>query len=491
MGSTDSGGDGTGKDVYQEPLVSRYTDRAMQELFSENFKFRTWRKCWLALAEAQRELGLEQVTKAMLAELKKAIDEPIDYGEAARKEQETRHDVMSHVHEYGLHCPLAKGIIHLGATSQFVVCNTDLIQLRAGLRIIKAQLVNTIATLARFADEQKGTVTLGYTHFQPAQPTTLGKRFTLYLQDLLLDLRQLVAVEGLLKLRGAKGTTGTQASYLELFDGDWGKVQKLDALVCKKLGFSESWPVTGQTYPRKLDSLIVKALAGIAESAHKFAVDLRLMANLKILEEPFAAGQTGSSAMAYKRNPMRAERMTGLSRKLIGLQADCSQTAANQWFERTLDDSAIRRMDIPQAFLLANAILKLYQNIATGLVVYPARITKLLEEELPFMATEAILMEAVKKGAGRQEMHELVKRHSLEAAKAVKLEGRPNDLFARLAKEEKLPIDKSFLDGLLADPARFAGAAERQTTAFLEKEVAPTLKKYKALLGETDSTITV
>ncbi|MEE9525716.1 MAG: adenylosuccinate lyase, partial [Candidatus Woesearchaeota archaeon] len=401
-------------DVYQDPLVGRYTDKEMQYIFSEEFKFTTWRRCWIALAESQMELGLKQITPEMVDELKKA-QTTIDYNTAKEKEKEIRHDVMAHVYEYGLHCPKAKGIIHLGATSQFVCCNTDLIQIKEALKIIKKGIINTINNLTKFAEEHKALVTLGYTHYQPAQPTTIGKRITLYIQDLILDLKRL---EFPILARGVKGTTGTQASYMELFN-NYEKVKELDKLVSEKLGFKNSFPITGQTYTRKFDTIVAKALAGIAESAHKFAVDMRLMSNLKIMEEPFAKSQTGSSAMAYKRNPMRSERMTALSRKLMNLQLDFSHIHSNQWFERTLDDSSIRRIDIPQAFLLANAILKLYQNITDGMVVYPAQIKKYLNEELPFMATEVILMELAKQGYDRQEMHEIIKKHSIDAGKVV------------------------------------------------------------------------
>jgi adenylosuccinate lyase len=475
-------------DIYKDPLVSRYTDREMQHIFSEDFKFQTWRKCWIALAEAQMELGLPQITSEMIDELV-AAQKDIDYDFAKEKEKEIRHDVMAHVHEFGTHCPKAKGIIHLGATSQFVCCNTDLIQIREALKLIKTALINTINNLAKFAEEQKSLVTLGYTHYQPAQPTTIGKRFTIYIQDLLIDLKQLEQIE--LKARGAKGTTGTQASYMELFNNDFEKVKELDKLVSKKLGFETSFPVTGQTYTRKFDSIIAKTLAGIAESAHKFAVDLRLMSNLKIMEEPFEKSQTGSSAMAYKRNPMRSERMTALSRKLINLQLDFSHTHANQWFERTLDDSSIRRISLPQSFLLANAILKLYQNITDGMVVYPAQIKKHLDQELPFMATEVILMELAKQGHDRQEMHEIIKQHSVSSAKTVKMEGKANDLFKRLAEDPGIPVDEDFLHSLLQNPERFAGAAEKQTEEFLEKEVKVVLEKYNELIGSSSDEINV
>jgi adenylosuccinate lyase len=473
----------TNRNLYQDPLVSRYTDKEMQEIFSDSFKFKTWRKCWIALAEAQRELGLKQVTKEMVDELKKASEEDINYELAEEKEKEIRHDVMSHVYEFGLHCPKSKGIIHLGATSQFVGDNTDLIQMREALKLIKSGLVNTINNLAKFAEKYKSLVTLGYTHSQPAQPTTIGKRATLYIYDLLMDLKQLEFVESIIRARGEKGTVGTQASYMELFNGDYEKAKQLDLLVSKKLGFKDSFPVSGQTYTRKFDTIIAKALSGIGESASKFAADLRLMSTLKIMEEPFEENQTGSSAMAYKRNPMRCERMTSLSRKLINLPIDFSHTHANQWFERTLDDSAIRRIIIPQLFLLTNAILKLYQNISGGMIVFEEQIKKHLREELPFMATEAILMELVKQGKDRQEMHQLIKEHSFEAAKTVKMEGKQNDLFERIANDNRIGLSMVFLKQFLEQPERFAGAASIQTEEFLEKEVKPVLEQYKDLIG--------
>jgi len=479
------------KYTYQDPLVSRYTDKEMQELFSDNFKFKTWRKCWIALAEAQMELELKQVTKEMLDELKKALEEEIDYNAANEKEKEIRHDVMAHVYEFGLHCPKAKGIIHLGATSQFVGDNTDLIQMREALKIIKKGLVNTISNLAKFAEKYKCLVTLGYTHGQSAQPTTIGKRATLYLQDLIMDLKQVEFIENMMKARGGKGVVGTQASYLELFEGDYEKTKQLDKLVSIKLGFKDSFPVSGQTYTRKFDTIIAKALSGIGESASKFAIDLRLMSTLKIMEEPFEKNQTGSSAMAYKRNPMRSERMTSLCRKLINLPIDFSHTHANQWFERTLDDSAIRRIIIPQLFLLTNAILKLYQNITEGMVVFEAQIRKYLGEELPFMATEVILMELTKKGKDRQEMHQIIKEHSFEAGKVVKMMGKSNDLFERLLNDARLPLDREFLINLIEKPEKFAGAAVIQTQEYLKDEIEPILIKYSNLIGESSSNLKV
>lgn len=478
-------------DIYQEPLVSRYTSPAMQALFSERTKFETWRRCWIALAEAQHELGLDNiVTRAMIDELK-AHATDINFEVAAAKEKEIRHDVMAHVFAYGQQCPTAEPIIHLGATSQYVGCNTDLLLHKQALKLTKKALVNVIANLARFCRDHKGLATLGYTHYQPAQPTTVGKRHTLYIQDLLMDLDYLDALEQQIKARGAKGTVGTQATFIELFHGDHDKVRQLDSLVAKKLGFDQVFAVTGQTYTRKLDTKIVETLAGIGASAHKFAVDLRLLSNLKVQEEPFEKNQVGSSAMAYKRNPMRSERMTGLARKLMGLPADFYATFANQWFERTLDDSAIRRMDIPQAFLLTDAILKLYINITSGMVVYPKQINRLLRQELPFMATEKILMAAVEKGKSRQEMHEVVKVHSVAAGKQVKEEGGDNDLLQRLADDDRIPFTRADLEKLAGNPGEFTGRAEQQTDEFLDEVVTPRLEQYKELLGNVDATLSV
>ncbi len=480
----------TNRDVYQEPLVSRYTSREMQELFSERFKFTTWRKCWVALAESQLELGLELVSKEMVDELKHHIND-IDFDMAAAKEKEIRHDVMAHVYTYGQQCPKAEPIIHLGATSQFVVCNTDLIIQKKALALVKKALVNVVANLASFSRKHRGLATLGYTHYQPAQPTTVGKRNTLYIQDLLMDLEYIEALEEQQKARGAKGTVGTQATFLELFHGDHDKVRKLDQLVSKKLGFEQVFPVTGQTYPRKLDMKTAETLAGIGESAHKFAVDMRLLSNLKVQEEPFAKKQVGSSAMAYKRNPMRSERMTGLARKLMGLPANFAATAANQWFERTLDDSAIRRMDMAQAFLLTDAILKLYLNISSDMVVYPKQIEKYLRSELPFMATEKILMACVERGKSRQEMHEVIREHSVAAGLAVKEQGRDNDLLQRLAGDDRIPFALDELEAMLGNYQEFTGRASAQTGEFLDEIVAPILRKHDRLIGNIDTKLKV
>lgn len=479
------------RDIYQEPLVSRYTSREMQELFSEKTKFTTWRRCWVALAEAEYELGLTDIiTQEMIDEMRANINN-IDFDVAAAKEKEIRHDVMAHVYEFGTKCPKAEGIIHLGATSQFVVCNTDLTVQKKGIDLVRSAILKVISNLAKFCLEFKDLPTLGFTHYQPAQPTTVGKRNTLYIQDLIMDLEYLDSFLDQVKARGAKGTVGTQATFLELFKGDNQKVRDLDALVSKKLGFDSSFAVTGQTYPRKLDMKLAETLAGIGASAHKFAVDLRLLSNLKVQEEPFAKQQTGSSAMAYKRNPMRSERMTGLSRKLMGLPANFGATFANQWFERTLDDSAIRRMDIPQAFLLTDAILKLYVNITNQMVVFPKQIERHLRMELPFMSTEKILMEAVAQGESRQEMHEVVKEHSLAAGKVVKEEGQENDLLQRLAGDERIPFSFDELMDLVGDYGQFVGRAPAQTDEYIREVVVPLLAAREDQMGTVDASLSV
>ena len=478
-------------DVYTEPLVSRYTSKDMQYLFSEEMKFITWRKCWIALAEAQYELGLTELISPQMIDEMKANQENIDYELAREKEKEIRHDVMAHVFEFGSKCPTAEPIIHLGATSQFVVCNTDLIIQKEAFKLIRNGLITTIAQLADFCAAHKALPTLGFTHYQAAQPTTVGKRNTLYINDLLLDLHSLDFFVSNMAARGAKGTVGTQATFLELFKGDHKKVRQLDELVAKKLGFDKSIPVTGQTYSRKLDLKLSEILAGIGATAHKFAVDLRLLSNLKVQEEPFAKKQTGSSAMAYKRNPMRSERMTGLARKLMGLVPDFSATYANQWFERTLDDSAIRRMDIPQAFLLTDAILKLFVNISSDMVVYPEQINKLLRNELPFMATEKILMDAVEKGESRQEMHEVIKVHSVAAGKVVKDQAGENDLLRRLGDDDRIPFTANELQAITSDLLQFTGRAQQQTEEFLSEIVYPLLEENKDQMQAVDSTLNV
>jgi len=478
-------------DIYSEPLVSRYTSKEMQYLFSDQMKFSTWRRCWVALAEAQYELGLtDLINEQMLSEMKANVDS-IDFDIARQKEKEIRHDVMAHVFEFGTKCPTAEPIIHLGATSQFVVCNTDLIIQREAFKLVRNGLINVISQLARFCDRYKAMPTLGFTHYQPAQPTTVGKRNTLYIQDLLLDLHNLDDHISRMSARGAKGTVGTQATFIELFKGDHGKVRELDTLVAKKLGFAKSLPVTGQTYSRKLDIKLIEILAGIGSSSHKFATDLRLLSNLKVQEEPFAKNQTGSSAMAYKRNPMRSERMTGLSRKLMGLVPNFYATYANQWFERTLDDSAIRRMDIPQAFLLSDAILKLFVNITSDMVVYPEQIYRHLRAELPFMSTEKILMEAVEKGKSRQEMHELVKVHSIDAGKVVKNNGLDNDLLQRLGNDERIPFTTDELEHMTEDMLQFTGRAVQQTEEYLQEIVYPLLENNKDTFVAVDSALNV
>ena len=479
------------REIYQEPLIGRYTTREMQELFSEKTKFSTWRRCWIALAEAQFELGLDAIiSQEMIAEMT-ANQHNIDYDLASQKEAEIRHDVMAHVFEFGTKCPKAAGIIHLGATSQFVVCNTDLILQLQALEHIRKGVLQTLLNLSTFCDKYKDLPTLGFTHYQPAQPTTTGKRNTLYIQDLIMDLEYIDHLLQQIKARGAKGTVGTQATFLELFKGDHEKVRQLDMLVARKLGFAQSFPVTGQTYTRKLDMKLAETLAGIGASAHKFAVDLRLLSNLKMQEEPFSKNQTGSSAMPYKRNPMRSERMTGLARKLMGLPQNFAGTFSNQWFERTLDDSAIRRMDIPQAFLLTDAILKLYINISSDMVVYPKQIEKHLRNELPFMATEKILMEAVKKGKSRQDIHEKIKEHSIAAGKAVKEEGKENDLLPRLADDPDIPFNINELNAILSDYSQFAGRAARQTDEYLDEVVIPLLERNRERMGEFDASLSV
>ncbi len=477
--------------IYQEPLVGRYTSVEMQNLFSEEKKFTTWRRCWVALAEAQYELGLTDiVTREMVLELRDNI-ENIDYQVAADKEKEIRHDVMAHVYEYGLRCPKAAGIIHLGATSQFVVCNTDLIIQKEAFGLVRKSILQVIKNLSEFCERYKALPTLGFTHYQPAQPTTVGKRNTLYLQDLIIDLQYVDHFLAQMKARGAKGTVGTQATFLELFKGDHGKVIQLDQLVSRKLGFSDFFPVTGQTYTRKQDMKLAETLAGIGATSHKFAVDLRLLSNLKVQEEPFAKKQTGSSAMAYKRNPMRSERLTGLARKLMGLPQNFSATYSNQWFERTLDDSAVRRMDIPQCFLLTDAILKLFINITSDMVVYPNQIKRHMKAEIPFMATEKILMEAVEKGESRQEMHEVIKEHSFAAGKVVKEDGGENDLLLRLAGDERVPFSLAEIENIVGDFSQFTGRAKEQTEEFLTDVVAPLLYKNASSIGHIDAALSV
>jgi adenylosuccinate lyase len=479
------------RDIYQEPLVSRYTSKEMQRLFSDKTKFSTWRKCWLALAEAQYELGLTDIISPEMLSQMRANIENIDFDLAAAKEKEIRHDVMAHVYEFGQKCPAAAGIIHLGATSQFVVCNTDLLIQKQAMSLIRSAVLQVIKNLAQFCETTRELPTLGYTHYQPAQPTTVGKRNCLYIQDLLLDLDYLEKFVDTMKARGAKGTVGTQATFLELFKGDHEKVRRLDKMVALKLGFNDVIAVTGQTYSRKLDMKLAEVLAGIGATAHKFAVDMRLLSNLKVQEEPFEKSQTGSSAMAYKRNPMRSERMTGLARKLMAMPQNFANTYANQWFERTLDDSAIRRIDIPQSFLLADAILKLFANITADMVVFPKQSERYLLAELPFMATEKILMESVKRGRSRQEMHEVIREHSFAAGKAVKEQGLANDLLERLADDSRVPFNLTELTEMIVDYRQFTGRAAAQTREFLEDVVYPVLKSRHELMGAVDATLSV
>ncbi|ROI06807.1 adenylosuccinate lyase [Chryseobacterium sp. G0240] len=465
---------------YKNPLEERYSSEEMLFNFSHNNKFRTWRKLWIALAEIEKDLGLE-ITDEQITELK-ANAENIDFDKAAEYEKKFRHDVMAHVHTYGDVAPSAKGIIHLGATSAFVGDNTDLIQIRDGLLILKKKLVNVMKNLADFAIQYKDLPTLGFTHFQPAQLTTVGKRATLWLQSLVLDIEELDFFLETLRFRGVKGTTGTAASFLELFNGDYSKVKHLDKELSKRFGFEKVFGVSGQTYDRKIDAKVVALLGNIAQSAHKFTNDLRLLQNLKEIEEPFEKNQIGSSAMAYKRNPMRSERIGALAKYVMSLTTSSAMVASTQWFERTLDDSANKRLTIPQAFLAVDAILLIWNNIMNGIVVYPNRINKHIEEELPFMATEYIIMEEVKAGGDRQEIHEVIRVHSMEASKKVKIEGKENDLIERILNDDSLKLDKSKLKEVL-DPKNFIGFAPIQTEEFVKNEVQPILDQNKDLIG--------
>lgn len=467
------------KDEYESPFNTRYASREMKDLFSPDFKFRTWRRLWIALAESEKELGLP-VTDEQLAELR-AHAEDINYKDAEAREKLVRHDVMAHIYAYGLQCPGAKGIIHLGATSCFVGDNADLVIISGALRLIRGKLVSLIALLAAFAEKYKDLPCLAFTHCQPAQPTTVGKRAALWLYDLLTDLHELEFRLSGLRLRGAKGTAGTQASFMELFGGDGEKVRLLDRKIAEKMGFEGCFPVTGQTYPRKLDSLVLNVLGGIAQSAHKFANDLRLLQSMKEMEEPFGKNQIGSSAMAYKRNPILCERMSALSRYLISNTLNPAVTACVQWFERTLDDSANRRLSLAEGFLAADAVLELYLHIAGGLVVYPKMIEKHLRDELPFMATENILMAAVKKGGDRQELHERLRRHCMAAAKLIR-EGGENDLVSRIAADPVFGLTAGEIEAGLR-PGDFVGRAPEQVGEFLQSEVRPALEKYRGELG--------
>ena len=453
---------------YKNPLEERYSSAEMLFNFSPDNKFQTWRKLWIALAEIEKDLGLD-ISEAQISQLKEQA-ENIDYKVAADYEKKFRHDVMAHVHAYGDVAPLAKPIIHLGATSAFVGDNTDLIQIRDGLQILKKQLVNVIKNVSDFALQYKDLPTLGFTHFQPAQLTTVGKRATLWLQSLLLDFEELEFFLETLRFRGVKGTTGTAASFLELFDGDYTKVKHLDKELSKRFGFEKVFGVSGQTYDRKIDAKVMALLSNIAQSAHKFTNDLRLLQNLKEIEEPFEKNQIGSSAMAYKRNPMRSERISALAKFVISLQNSSAMVAATQWFERTLDDSANKRLTIPQAFLAVDAILLIWNNIMNGIVVYENRIHKHIMEELPFMATEYIIMEEVKAGGDRQEIHEIIRVHSMEASKKVKMEGKENDLIERILNDDSLKLDKTKLKEVL-DPKNFIGFAPIQTEEFVKNEI--------------------
>ena len=467
-------------DRYVSPLSERYASKEMQYIFSPDMKFRTWRRLWIALAETEKELGLN-ITQEQIDELK-AHAEDINYDVAKERERQVRHDVMSHVYAYGVQCPKAKGIIHLGATSCYVGDNTDIIVMTEALKLVKKKLVNVIAELSAFADKYKDQPTLAFTHFQPAQPTTVGKRATLWTQEFLLDLEDLEYVLGTMKLLGSKGTTGTQASFLELFDGDQETIDKIDPMIAEKMGFKECYPVSGQTYSRKVDTRVANILAGIAASAHKMSNDIRLLQHLKEVEEPFEKSQIGSSAMAYKRNPMRSERIASLSRYVMVDALNPAITSATQWFERTLDDSANKRLSVPEGFLAIDGILDLCLNVVDGLVVYPKVIEKRLMSELPFMATENIMMDAVKAGGDRQELHERIRELSMEAGKNVKVEGKDNNLLELIAADPAFNLTLEDLQKAM-DPSRYTGRAKEQTEAFIANVVQPVLDAHKDLLG--------
>ena len=469
-------------DRYQSPLSERYASKEMQYIFSPDMKFRTWRKLWIALAETEKELGLN-ITQEQIDELKAHADD-INYDVAKAREKEVRHDVMSHVYAYGVQCPKAKGIIHLGATSCYVGDNTDIIVMTEALKLVKKKLVNVIAELAKFADANKALPTLAFTHFQPAQPTTVGKRATLWMQEFLMDLEDLNYVLSTMKLLGSKGTTGTLASFLELFDGDQETIDKIDPMIAKKMGFEKCYPVSGQTYSRKVDTRVLNILAGIAASAHKFSNDIRLLQHLKEVEEPFEKSQIGSSAMAYKRNPMRSERIASLSRFVMVDAMNPAITSATQWFERTLDDSANKRLSIPEGFLAIDGILDLCLNVVDGLVVYPKVIEKRLRSELPFMATENIMMDAVKAGGDRQELLERIRELSMEAGKNVKVEGKENNLLELIAADPAFNMTLEDLQKTM-EPSKYTGRAEVQVNAFLKNVVQPVLDDNKEILGMT------
>ena len=467
-------------DKYVSPLSERYASKEMQYIFSPDMKFRTWRKLWIALAETEKELGLN-ITDEQIAELKAHADD-INYEVAKEREKVVRHDVMSHVYAYGVQCPKAKGIIHLGATSCYVGDNTDIIVMNEALKLVKKKLINVLAELAKFADTYKNQPTLAFTHFQPAQPTTVGKRATLWMQELMLDLEDLDHVISTLKLLGSKGTTGTQASFLELFDGDQETIDKIDPMIAAKMGFKECYPVSGQTYSRKVDTRVLNVLAGIAASAHKFSNDIRLLQHLKEVEEPFEKNQIGSSAMAYKRNPMRSERIASLSRYVMVDALNPAITSATQWFERTLDDSANKRLSVPEAFLAIDGILDLYLNVVDGLVVYPKVIEKHMMAELPFMATENIMMDAVKAGGDRQELHEKIRTLSMEAGRNVKVEGKDNNLLELIAADPAFNMSLEDLKKSM-DPSKYVGRAPLQVENFLKNVVNPVLEANKEILG--------
>ena len=469
-------------DRYVSPLSERYASKEMQYIFSPDMKFRTWRRLWIALAETEKELGLN-ITQEQIDELKAHKDD-INYDVAKERERQVRHDVMSHVYAYGVQCPKAKGIIHLGATSCYVGDNTDIIVMSEALKLVQKKLVNVIAELSKFADKYKEQPTLAFTHFQPAQPTTVGKRATLWTQEFLMDLEDLEYVMSTLKLLGSKGTTGTQASFLELFEGDQETIDKIDPMIAETMGFKNCYPVSGQTYSRKVDTRVLNILAGIAASAHKMSNDIRLLQHLKEVEEPFEKSQIGSSAMAYKRNPMRSERIASLSRYVMVDALNPAITSATQWFERTLDDSANKRLSIPEGFLAIDGILDLCLNVVDGLVVYPKVIEKHMMAELPFMATENIMMDAVKAGGDRQELHERIRELSMEAGRTVKVEGKDNDLLERIAADPAFNLTIEELQKSM-DPSRYVGRAKEQTTAFITKTVQPVLDAHKEMLGMT------
>ena len=469
-------------DRYVSPLSERYASKEMQYVFSPDKKFKTWRRLWIALAETEKELGLS-ITQEQIDELK-AHAEDINYEVAKEREKVVRHDVMSHVYAYGQQCPKAKGIIHLGATSCYVGDNTDIIVMSEALEIVRKKLINVIAELAKFADNYKNQPTLAFTHFQPAKPTTVGKRATLWMQEFLMDLQDLEYVKSTLKLLGSKGTTGTQASFLELFDGDQEKIDQIDPMIAKKLGFEACYPVSGQTYSRKVDTRVLNVLAGIAASAHKFSNDIRLLQHLKEVEEPFEKTQIGSSAMAYKRNPMRSERIASLSRYVMIDALNPAITSATQWFERTLDDSANKRLSVPEGFLAIDGILDLCLNVVDGLVVYPKVIEKRLMSELPFMATENIMMDAVKAGGDRQELHERIRELSMEAGRNVKEKGLDNNLLDLIAADPAFGLNEEELKKTM-DPAKYVGRAPLQVENFLKKVVDPVLEANKDVLGMT------